>query len=109
MEEEYESRFTLPQMLAVEQKIQRKQHTVRVASDMLDLFFPKIIKTVINMLGGEDDDNGRKAPSSFKILSKQRNRWTRGTAETLWIHKKLIFNPRYHFLGIISMPFWFLF
>ena len=50
-----------------------------------------------------------EAPSSLKILSKQRNRWTRGTAETLWIHKKLIFNPRYHFLGMISMPFWFLF
>jgi cellulose synthase/poly-beta-1,6-N-acetylglucosamine synthase-like glycosyltransferase len=32
----------------------------------------------------------------FQILSKQRNRWTRGTAETLWIHK-LIFNPNYKF------------
>lgn len=50
-----------------------------------------------------------EAPSNLKILGKQRNRWTRGTAETLWIHKKLIFNPRYHFLGMISMPFWFLF
>ena len=50
-----------------------------------------------------------EAPSTFRILSKQRNRWTRGTAETLWIHKKLIFNPRYGFLGMISMPFWFLF
>jgi biofilm PGA synthesis N-glycosyltransferase PgaC len=50
-----------------------------------------------------------EAPSTFRILSKQRNRWTRGTAETLWIHKKLIFNPRYRFLGMISMPFWFLF
>ena len=50
-----------------------------------------------------------EAPSSLKILSKQRNRWTRGTAETLWIHKQLIFNPRYNFLGMVSMPFWFLF
>ncbi|MFM2206296.1 MAG: hypothetical protein RL213_271 [Bacteroidota bacterium] len=50
-----------------------------------------------------------EAPSSMKILSKQRNRWTRGTAETLWLHKRLILNPRYHFLGMISMPFWFLF
>ena len=70
MEEEYESRFTLPQMLAVEQKIQRKQHKVRVASDMLDLFFPKIVKTVINMLGGEEDDKGRKAPSSFEKMPR---------------------------------------
>lgn len=50
-----------------------------------------------------------EAPSSFKILSKQRNRWTRGTAETLWFHRRLLFNPRYRFLGMISMPFWFLF
>lgn len=50
-----------------------------------------------------------EAPSSLKILNKQRNRWTRGTAETLWLHKKLIFNPRYNFLGMVSMPFWFLF
>jgi cellulose synthase/poly-beta-1,6-N-acetylglucosamine synthase-like glycosyltransferase len=50
-----------------------------------------------------------EAPSNLKILSKQRNRWTRGTAETLWAHKKLIFNPRYRFLGMVSMPFWFLF
>jgi cellulose synthase/poly-beta-1,6-N-acetylglucosamine synthase-like glycosyltransferase len=50
-----------------------------------------------------------EAPSSLKILGKQRNRWTRGTAETLWMHKKLIFNPKYHFLGMVSMPFWFLF
>lgn len=50
-----------------------------------------------------------EAPSSLKILGKQRNRWTRGTAETLWMHKKLIFNPKYHFLGMVSMPFWFIF
>lgn len=50
-----------------------------------------------------------EAPSSFKILSRQRNRWTRGTAETLWFHKKLIFNPHYRFLGMISMPYWLLF
>jgi poly-beta-1,6-N-acetyl-D-glucosamine synthase len=50
-----------------------------------------------------------EAPSTLKILSKQRNRWTRGTAETLWLHKKLIFNPYYRMLGMVSMPFWFLF
>jgi len=50
-----------------------------------------------------------EAPASFKILSRQRNRWTRGTAETLWFHKNLIFNPRYRFLGMISMPYWLIF
>ncbi|MFM8433066.1 MAG: glycosyltransferase family 2 protein [Bacteroidota bacterium] len=50
-----------------------------------------------------------EAPSNLTILGKQRNRWTRGTAETLWMHKKIIFNPSYGFLGMVSMPFWFLF
>lgn len=50
-----------------------------------------------------------EAPASYKILSRQRNRWTRGTAETLWFHKNLIFNPRYRFLGMISMPYWLIF
>ncbi|MEO0311812.1 MAG: hypothetical protein RIQ89_1469 [Bacteroidota bacterium] len=50
-----------------------------------------------------------EAPSSFNILSRQRNRWTRGTAETLLIHKKLMLNPKYGFLGMISLPYWFLF
>ena len=28
-----------------------------------------------------------EAPSSFKILGRQRNRWTRGTIETLKLHR----------------------
>jgi cellulose synthase/poly-beta-1,6-N-acetylglucosamine synthase-like glycosyltransferase len=50
-----------------------------------------------------------EAPASFKILGRQRNRWTRGTIETLKIHKILFFNPRYGILGILSYPFWFFF
>lgn len=50
-----------------------------------------------------------EAPSSFKILGRQRNRWTRGTIETLRIHRKMFFNPRYRVLGLISYPYWFFF
>jgi biofilm PGA synthesis N-glycosyltransferase PgaC len=50
-----------------------------------------------------------EAPASFKILGRQRNRWTRGTIETLKIHKILFFNSRYGILGILSYPFWFFF
>ncbi|MCC7301652.1 MAG: glycosyltransferase [Bacteroidia bacterium] len=50
-----------------------------------------------------------EAPDTYKILARQRNRWTRGTAETLWLHKKLFFNPSHGFLGMISYPYWFLF
>jgi cellulose synthase/poly-beta-1,6-N-acetylglucosamine synthase-like glycosyltransferase len=50
-----------------------------------------------------------EAPTSYKILGRQRNRWTRGTIETLKIHKKLFFNPQYGLLGMLSYPYWFFF
>jgi poly-beta-1,6-N-acetyl-D-glucosamine synthase len=50
-----------------------------------------------------------EAPGDYKILSRQRNRWMRGTMETLWIHRKLAFNPRYGFLGLVSYPYWMIY
>lgn len=50
-----------------------------------------------------------EAPDNYKILGRQRNRWTRGTIETLRMHKKMFFNPRYGLLGMISYPYWFFF
>jgi len=50
-----------------------------------------------------------EAPSSLKVLGRQRNRWTRGTYETLKTHKYLFFNPKYGLLGMLSYPFWFFF
>jgi Glycosyltransferases, probably involved in cell wall biogenesis len=50
-----------------------------------------------------------EAPASFKILGRQRNRWTRGTIETLQLHKVMFFNPKYGRLGMISYPYWFFF
>jgi poly-beta-1,6-N-acetyl-D-glucosamine synthase len=50
-----------------------------------------------------------EAPSTFKILSRQRNRWMRGTIETLLTHRKLFFNPKYGMLGMLSFPYWFFF
>ncbi|PRD56670.1 sulfatase-like hydrolase/transferase [Sphingobacterium gobiense] len=50
-----------------------------------------------------------EVPETKEILSKQRNRWMRGTMETLWKHRKLMFNPRYGKLGMISLPYWFFF
>ncbi len=48
-----------------------------------------------------------EAPASWKILGRQRNRWTRGTIETLKTHRKLFFNPNYGVLGMLSYPYWF--
>lgn len=50
-----------------------------------------------------------EVPQSWEILKRQRNRWTRGTAETLLLHKKMIFNPKYGVLGVLSTPFWLFF
>lgn len=50
-----------------------------------------------------------EAPASFKILGRQRNRWTRGTIETLKMHKIMFFNPKYRLLGMVSYPYWFFF
>ncbi len=46
-----------------------------------------------------------EAPDSLKILRRQRNRWHRGLFESLWIHKKMIFNRKYGLVGFISMPY----
>lgn len=50
-----------------------------------------------------------EAPSSFEILRRQRNRWTRGTYETLKAHSIMFFNPKYRLLGMLSYPYWFFF
>lgn len=50
-----------------------------------------------------------EAPESKEVLKKQRNRWMRGTMETLWKHRGMMFNPKYRKLGLISLPYWFLF
>ena len=48
-----------------------------------------------------------EAPDNYKILISQRNRWTRGTIETLRKHRKIGFNPKYNLLGMLSFPYWF--
>ena len=50
-----------------------------------------------------------EAPDNYKIFISQRNRWTRGTIETLRKHRKIGFNPAYKSLGMISYPYWFFF
>ena len=47
-----------------------------------------------------------EAPETYKVLGKQRSRWMRGTIETLWTHKKMMFNPKYRTLGMLSYPYW---
>lgn len=50
-----------------------------------------------------------EGPSDYKILGRQRNRWMRGTVETLFAHRRMFLNPNYHLLGMVSYPYWFFF
>jgi biofilm PGA synthesis N-glycosyltransferase PgaC len=50
-----------------------------------------------------------EVPANWKILARQRSRWTRGTMETLYTHRKLLFNRKYGKLGMLGYPYWLLF
>ncbi|GAA3450682.1 glycosyltransferase family 2 protein [Dactylosporangium matsuzakiense] len=50
-----------------------------------------------------------EAPSTLKVLGKQRRRWHRGITEILRKHKGMILNPRYGRIGLVAMPYYVLF
>ena len=50
-----------------------------------------------------------EVPGSVKVLGRQRTRWTRGLIDTLKLHKKLFFNPRYRLVGLFGYPYFFFF
>jgi len=46
-----------------------------------------------------------QCPSDYGSLLKQRNRWQRGLIESLYYHKKMLFNPKYGIVGLIVLPY----
>lgn len=50
-----------------------------------------------------------EGPSSLRMLFRQRIRWGRGLIQTMWEHRRVLFNPQYKRLGIITMSYTFLF
>lgn len=50
-----------------------------------------------------------QVPDSWKILRKQRDRWHRGLWETLWTHRKMLLNARYGRVGLLVVPYYWLF
>lgn len=50
-----------------------------------------------------------EGPSNIKMLYRQRTRWGRGLIQLMWEHRRLLFNHKYKRLGLISMPYTFLF
>lgn len=50
-----------------------------------------------------------EVPEDWITLGRQRNRWHRGLADTIFRHWKMIGNPRYGLLGVVAMPFFLIF
>jgi cellulose synthase/poly-beta-1,6-N-acetylglucosamine synthase-like glycosyltransferase len=46
-----------------------------------------------------------EVPETLRVLGRQRDRWHRGLADTLWRHRRLLFNPRYGALGLVGYPY----
>lgn len=50
-----------------------------------------------------------EGPATLKVYGRQRSRWARGLAQLMFTHRKLLFNPHYGRLGLIVMPYNFVF
>ena len=50
-----------------------------------------------------------EVPVSAKVLRVQRIRWHRGMWETLWKYRGMLFNPRYGRIGLVALPYFWLF
>jgi cellulose synthase/poly-beta-1,6-N-acetylglucosamine synthase-like glycosyltransferase len=50
-----------------------------------------------------------EVPPTLETLKRQRKRWHRGLAQTLWRHRGMIGNPRYGRIGLIALPYYVLF
>jgi len=50
-----------------------------------------------------------QAPEKIKDLRGQRRRWQIGLMDSLFRHKKLLFNPRYGVIGLLAAPYFWIF
>lgn len=48
-----------------------------------------------------------EAPETLAGLRNQRSRWEQGGLETLWRHRRMMFNPRYGRIGLVALPITF--
>lgn len=50
-----------------------------------------------------------EVPKNAKVLRKQRIRWHRGFRQVVGDYRRMLFNPRYGFVGLVAWPAFFLF
>lgn len=46
-----------------------------------------------------------EVPESLGVLGRQRDRWHRGLSDTLWRHRRMLFNRRYGAVGFVVYPY----
>jgi len=50
-----------------------------------------------------------EAPSTLRVLGRQRQRWHRGCGEILAKHRRMLANPRYGRIGLLALPYFLIF
>jgi cellulose synthase/poly-beta-1,6-N-acetylglucosamine synthase-like glycosyltransferase len=50
-----------------------------------------------------------EVPETAAVLARQRRRWSRGLADVLSVHRRMILNPRYGRIGLVAMPYYLVF
>lgn len=50
-----------------------------------------------------------EGPPNIQILGRQRTRWASGLFQMFYEHRKVLFNPKYKNLGLITFPYVFIF
>jgi cellulose synthase/poly-beta-1,6-N-acetylglucosamine synthase-like glycosyltransferase len=50
-----------------------------------------------------------EAPETLPVLARQRNRWHRGLLQTIWLHKRMLFNPAHANVGLFAFPYFAIF
>jgi cellulose synthase/poly-beta-1,6-N-acetylglucosamine synthase-like glycosyltransferase len=50
-----------------------------------------------------------EVPSTLKSLGRQRARWQNGLADVLWQNKDMLLNPRYGRIGLLAIPYQWVF
>jgi cellulose synthase/poly-beta-1,6-N-acetylglucosamine synthase-like glycosyltransferase len=46
-----------------------------------------------------------EVPENLRVLARQRTRWHMAVFYSLWLHKAMLFNPKYGLAGFIHYPF----
>ena len=50
-----------------------------------------------------------EVPDTLRVLGRQRDRWHRGLIDTIFRHRRMLFNPRYRAPGLLGLPYFLIF